>query len=264
MPSLLDSGLRLCTPWSSRTYITFSGPKYGPRHVTAIHPEPPFSGGATMKVTHCVALLYATIAVGFPIRVLLTGDTPTIISDRSEIWRTQRPLAQESVAHSHTPRPTFQEYIARLRSGAAVSSSNIGKTAEAKTAPSHPDSHYSVYGSWAGKLISNDGPGGADERSCHSRIITYLKPTELLDIIDNHGPESVALGLFVLVPVAYFILELLELAIKSCMQERYPHRGRDRVRLVGPERRLRAWSHRQREMQVENEKQWWQARRARY
>jgi hypothetical protein len=216
-----------------------------------------------MKVTHCVALLYATIAVGFPIRVLLTGDTPTIISDQSGTWRSQRLLAQESVAHSQTPRPTFQEYIARLRSAAAVSSLNNGKTADAKTAQSHPDSHYSVYGSWVGKFISNDRPGGADEQSCHSRIITYLKPAELLDIIDKHGSESVALGLFFLVPVAYFILELLELAIKSCTQERYPHRGRDRVRLVGPERRLRAWSNRQREILVKNEKQWWQARRAR-
>ncbi|KAJ5118947.1 hypothetical protein N7448_010653 [Penicillium atrosanguineum] len=222
-----------------------------------------------MKVTHCVALLYATIAVGFPVKLLLTGDTPTIVAERSEILRTQRPLAAQE-SHIHTPRPTFQEYIARLRSGAGAgagaSISDDSKTAEAKTVPSHSDSHYSIYGSWVGKFMSNDKPDDAKSsaNTCHSRIITYLKPAELLDFVDNHGPESVALGLFVLVPIAYFILELLELAIKSCTQERYPHRGRDRVRLVGPERQLRAWSHQHREMLVENEKHWWQARRARY
>lgn len=224
-----------------------------------------------MKATYCVALLYATLAVGFPIKFLLTGETPTIISDRSEILRIQRPLAAQ-VSHTQTPRPTFQEYITRLRSGAGAgagaeaSISNDGNQAEAETAPSHSDPHYSIYGSWVGKSIANDKPGDADsgKHNCYSRILTYLKPAELLDFIDNHGPESIALGLFVLVPIAYFILELLELAIKSCTQERFPHRGRDRVRLVGPERQLRTWSNQHREMLVENEKPWWQARRARY
>jgi hypothetical protein len=211
-----------------------------------------------MRFTRCLSvLLYATIALGFPIRILLTGDTPTIVSERSAISRIQRP-AQEP----ETPRPSFQEYSARLRSGAT--DSNIGKTAEAKSAPADSASG-SQYGSFVGKFISNDDPKHASPmQTCNaSRFATYLKPADFLDIIDNHGPESVALGLFVLVPIAYFVLELLELAIKSCTRERYPRRGRDRVRLVGPERQLRAWSNQQREILVESEKHWWQARRAR-
>ncbi|KAJ6111991.1 hypothetical protein N7523_008052 [Penicillium sp. IBT 18751x] len=217
-----------------------------------------------MKVTLCV-LLYATIAVGFPIKFLLTGETPTIISDRSEILRTQRPLAVQ-VSHTHTPRPTFQEYIARLRSEAGTDAriSNDGKTADAKTAPSHSNSHYSIYGSWVGKSSLKEKSGDVHEEvTGHARTLTYLKPAKLLEVIDKHGPESVALGLFVLVPIAYFVLELLELAIRSCTRERFPHRGRDRVRLLGPERQLRTWSKQHRELLVENEKHWWQARRAR-
>lgn len=216
-----------------------------------------------MKVSRCVSvLLYATVALGFPIRVLLTGDTPTIVSERSEISRIQSPRAVQS----HIPRPTFKEYIARLRSGSEATGSNTGETADAKTPQDHPGSHSSPYGSFVGKSISNDNPQDAKsptKQTCTSnRIITYLNLADLLDIIDNHGPESVALGLFVLPPIAYFILELLELAIKSCTRERYPRRGRDPVRLVGPERQLRAWSNQQRAILVESEKRWW-TRRAR-
>ncbi|KAJ5198154.1 uncharacterized protein N7498_007271 [Penicillium cinerascens] len=215
-----------------------------------------------MKVSRCVSvLLCATVALGFPIRVLFTGDTPTIVSERSEISRIQKLRAGQS----HVPRPTFQEYIARLRSASEATGSNTGETADAKIPQDQRDSHSTPYGSFVGKLIPTDNPEVAKPPTkqtwTSNGIITYLNPADFFEIIDNHGPESVALGLFVLAPIAYFILELLELAIKSCIRERYPRRGRDPVRLVGPERQLRAWSNQQREMQVKSEN-WW-TRRAR-
>lgn len=93
-------------------------------------------------------------------------------------------------------------------------------------------------------------------------IIAYLKKTDLVDVLENHGPECVALAIFVLFPLAYLVLELIERSLNYCTREEFPRRGRDRVRLTGPERQLRAWSNQQREM-ILDEKSWWQARRMR-
>lgn len=93
-------------------------------------------------------------------------------------------------------------------------------------------------------------------------VATYLNLSGLADMVDNHGPECVGLAIFVLAPLAYLVLELLEMLLRCCTREKYPERGRDRVRLAGPERQLRVWSNRQREMFLE-EKQWWQARKMR-
>ncbi|KAJ5397075.1 hypothetical protein N7509_005188 [Penicillium cosmopolitanum] len=100
--------------------------------------------------------------------------------------------------------------------------------------------------------------------SCNSSkpIASYLNLSELLDLLDTHGPECVAVAIFVLFPLAYLVLELFERILKRCTHEKYPERGRDRVRLVGPERQLRAWSNRQREIVLE-EKQWWSPRQIR-
>ena len=93
--------------------------------------------------------------------------------------------------------------------------------------------------------------------------ITHLRRVDIFDTLDRHGPECVALALFVLVPIAYLVLEMLDFAFRACIQERFPDRGRDRVRLLGPERQLRAWSNRQREKVLASEKRWWLMRRAR-
>ncbi|OQE29984.1 hypothetical protein PENSTE_c002G08075 [Penicillium steckii] len=93
-------------------------------------------------------------------------------------------------------------------------------------------------------------------------ITAYLKQTDVVDLLENHGPECVALAIFVLFPLAYLVLELIERALRYCTREEFPERGRDRVRLIGPERQLRAWSNQQREILLD-EKSWWQARRMR-
>lgn len=228
-----------------------------------------------MKVSQCVSvLLYASIGLGFPIQILFTDGTPTIragtraISDsQSDVVTAEKPGTQERERHS------FREYVDHLRE-APVSFVSIGDAHEpVGTKPvASPVSTPGPYGAFLGKLISNDdhhpkdGPARSPSRTYADstrQTITYLRAADLLDILDKHGPECIALGLFVLVPIAYFILELLELAVKSGTREQFPRRGRGRVRLVGPERQLRAWNNRQREMVVVNEKRWWQTRRAR-
>ncbi|KAJ5918311.1 hypothetical protein N7454_010686 [Penicillium verhagenii] len=101
------------------------------------------------------------------------------------------------------------------------------------------------------------------ERPKAARTVTYFKPLDVLDIMENYGPVCVALAIFVLVPIAYFVLELLELTARYFIRERFPERGRHRCQLVGPERQLRAVDALQREKMVESEKRWWLARRTR-
>jgi hypothetical protein len=242
-----------------------------------------------MKLTRhalLAGLLYAALGVALPFQLVLTSDTPTIRFKDSSLPQNRLP---ESV---HENKPSFKQYIEQVRE---ASQPPVTVTPDiASNAPKHkpghaqPESeseserdrafrdHYGAVLGKLGKFISNDDNPDAQpakntqtqtqqtkNQTPTSRTITYLKPVDLLDIVDQHGPECVALAIFVLVPIAYFLLELLELAIGCCVHERYPRRGRDRVRLLGPERQIRAWSNRQREQFLESEKHWWQVRKTR-
>jgi hypothetical protein len=239
-----------------------------------------------MKVTRhalIAALLYAVLGVALPFQLVLTSDTPTIRFKDSSF-----PQKGHFVPISDN-KPSFQQYVAQMQEESqppATATPDIESNAPTN-GPEHaePNSrsdkdrdrafrdHYGAVLGKVGKFISNDISDTQPIQKAQtqhtkqiiptSRMVTYLKPVDLLDVIDQHGPECVALAIFVLVPIAYFLLELLELAIGCCVRERYPHRGRDRVRLLGPERQLRAWSNKQRERFLESEKHWWQVRRTR-
>jgi hypothetical protein len=244
-----------------------------------------------MKVTRhalLAGLLYAVLGVALPFQIVLTSDTPTIR------------FKDSSLPAKHLPepvheKPSFKQYIEQAREQAQTPVTTAtpdieSSTPEPKPGHAQPESesdserdrafrdHYGAVLGKLGKFISIEDISDAQpvktaqvqhNQDHHqtptstSRTITYLKPVDLLDIIDKHGPECVALAIFVLVPIAYFLLELLELAIGCCVHERYPRRGRDRVRLLGPERQIRAWSNRQREQFLESEKHWWQVRKSR-
>lgn len=233
-------------------------------------------------------LLYAALGVALPFQLVLTSDTPTIRFKDNGLPRKRLP---EPI---HENKPSFKQYIDQAREDSQLLAAAAAATPD--TEPSVSDNkpepvesqsesendrdrafrdHYGTVLGKLSKFISNEDiadaqPAKQTEKqqpkhiTSTSRIITYLKPIDLLDIIDQHGPECVALAIFVLVPIAYFLLELLELAIGYCVHERYPRRGRDRVRLLVPERQLRAWSNKQREQFLESEKHWWQVRRTRY
>lgn len=243
-----------------------------------------------MKVTRhalLAGLLYAVLGVALPFEIVLTSDTPTIRFKDSSL------PAKHLSEPVHGNNPSFKQYIEQMRGEAqtpvTVTPDIESSTPENKSGHAQPESesdserdrafrdHYGAVLGKLGKFISNEDIPDAQpvkntqvqhKQDHHtptstSRSITYLKPVDLLDIIDKHGPECVALAIFVLVPIAYFLLELLELAIGRCIHERYPRRGRDRVRLLGPERQLRAWSNRQREQFLDSEKHWWQVRKTR-
>lgn len=244
-----------------------------------------------MKVTRhalLAGLLYAALGVALPFQIVLTSDTPTIRFKDSALPAKCLP------ATVHENKPSFKQYIEQVRGEAQTPVPTATPDIEShpsETRPGHapPESksdserdrafrdHYGAVLGKLGKSISNADISDAQPAkktpvqhnqehhtpTSTSRTITYRKPVDLLDIIDKHGPECVALAIFVLVPIAYFLLELLELAIGCCVHERYPRRGRDRIRLLGPERRIRAWSDKQREQFLESEKHWWQVRKSR-
>ncbi len=239
-----------------------------------------------MKVAHnalIVALLYTTLGVALPFSLVLTSDTPTIRFKNSALPE-KRPL--EPV---HLHKPSFKQYAEQVRedtqspaatdtelNAVEINLARVKPTAEAESETDRDRAFRDHYGAVLGKLVesrpSEDSPDVQSTNKTQlqpckqhtpSRVLTSVNPVDLLDFIDKHGPECVAIAIFILVPIAYFLLELLELAIGSCVRERYPHRGRDRLRLLGSERQLRAWSNRQREEMLDSEKHWWQVRRHR-
>lgn len=223
-----------------------------------------------MKTAQCVLVLfYATMGLGFPIKIIFTDGTPTILAGNRAMAGSQRNIATEKLVTQGSP--SSWKYVDGLQEAPTVSIGD-GRESASSTPIASPVSSPGTHDTFLGKLISNDDHGKDTPARSPSRThtdstrwtIPYLRAADFLDILDKHGPECVALCLFVLVPIAYFVLELLELAIKSRTREQFPRRGRDRVRLIGPERQLRAWRNRERETMVECEKQWWQASRARY
>ncbi|KAJ5594342.1 uncharacterized protein N7459_000550 [Penicillium hispanicum] len=232
-----------------------------------------------MKTTgYVLVLLYASLGAAFPVQApYQLNEVATAPSDLNEQIQPQRVIAIEGP--ECLQKPTFQQYIDRLRSGSQSIfpvntngfSENHRAHSEYESQSISPFRHH--YGTLLGKVFpfkddqTNTIPNarsGFEHPSISTKQRTpYLKATDLVDLIDRHRPECVALALLVLVPIAYLVLELLEMAIQSCIEERFPDRGRDRVRLMGPERQLRAWSNRQRDRLVAREKRWWHGRRAR-
>ncbi|KAJ5768083.1 hypothetical protein N7533_000666 [Penicillium manginii] len=285
---------------------------------------------------------YATLCLALPIQFVLTGDTPTIRLSSNTPSETIKPRPVVTAEDQElSPKPTFREYVERLRLGRPSSAKGSSPDAKwptksefqnqgdepsffgrkygillsspSQSTTSPPSRQYGVFLDKVSKFVELHGPkshsiasnpsanlhsepdsslgrlygtflGGMDtlmpsenhpknalaksklrkNGSCDSSksIATFLNPSELLDLLDTHGPECVAVAIFILFPLAYLVLEFLELILKRCTHEKYPERGRDRVRLFGPERQLRAWSKRQREMVLE-EKQWWSPRQTR-
>ncbi|KAJ6031369.1 hypothetical protein N7540_002101 [Penicillium herquei] len=226
--------------------------------------------------------------------LIQTGTEQLILSQGHTSWEEVEPNPALGSEH---PRPSFQEYadqdrqdqeLAFIRSNekefnlpARVSKSFPTSTKQAERGPlelsksSQPKT--SSYGVFLGKWLPFKKPYST--KPCHhhhahydpramsnsnssepdSHTLAYLKPLDVLDVMESYGPECVGLAIFVLVPIAYFVLELLELAIKYFVRERFPERGRDRVRLLGPERQLRALGDMQREKTVDDER-WWYVR----
>ncbi|KAJ5710935.1 hypothetical protein N7488_005091 [Penicillium malachiteum] len=224
--------------------------------------------------------------------VTRTGTEQLILIQGHASWQDMEPGSNPASGSEHPrPRPSFPEYqqdrqvqeLAFIRSNerefnlpARVTKSyttskqaelgplELSKSSQPKT---------SSYGVFLGKWLPSKRPystshchhnhhdpksiSNSSSEQSNSHTLAYLKPLDVLDVMESYGPECVGLAIFVLVPIAYFVLELLELLIKYFVREKFPERGRDRVRLVGPERQLRAMNDLQREKDVSDERCWY-------
>lgn len=77
------------------------------------------------------------------------------------------------------------------------------------------------------------------------------------------SPEIIGLGIFLLVPAPVLIVECVDRLCDWCTPERFPERGRGRVRLTGMERQLSALAAWEREKMVEEQhsRRWWRVGR---
>ncbi|EED13740.1 hypothetical protein TSTA_099880 [Talaromyces stipitatus ATCC 10500] len=90
-----------------------------------------------------------------------------------------------------------------------------------------------------------------------------LTTMDLAMLCSRYGPEIVALCIFFLVPISVVLVEIVDVLHDRLVTEKFPERGRGRVRLTGPERRMSVIAKCERERMVRDlaQKAWVGSRR---
>lgn len=86
------------------------------------------------------------------------------------------------------------------------------------------------------------------------QFLHHLEHLDLAMVCSEHGPEIIALCIF-LVPISVVLVEVVDMLHDRWVPEQFPERGRARVRLTGPERRLRVLEKCEREKTVRDQAQ---------
>ncbi|OKL63188.1 hypothetical protein UA08_01885 [Talaromyces atroroseus] len=87
------------------------------------------------------------------------------------------------------------------------------------------------------------------------QIQRSLKHIDIIAVCSEYGTELVALSIFFLVPLAVILVEVIDMLHDRWVPEQFPERGRQRVRLTGPERQLRVLEKWEREKAVRDQAQ---------
>jgi hypothetical protein len=210
-------------------------------------------------------LVCSSFTSASPIQTIVPTNSPSRSSlDHTEYTTGIGDAPSSSKSHAYVTQPQFPFHVQEH----CTHDNQLSLPHHAPTPPFHLEGRQ--YGSFFGKSVNatrcyldESNPLKYDVKSTSPDDLT-TQVANMMFTINKYGPECVVLTLFVLVPLIYLVLRMLELAVMRCIRERFPHRGRERVRLFGPERQLRAWSNLRREQFLEDEKRWWQRRRARY
>lgn len=90
-----------------------------------------------------------------------------------------------------------------------------------------------------------------------------LATMDVAMICSRYGPELVALCIFLLVPISVVIVEIVDAVQDKMVIEKFPERGRGRIRLTEPERRMSVLAKCEREKMVRDhaQKSWVSSRR---
>jgi hypothetical protein len=137
-----------------------------------------------------------------------------------------------------------------------------------------------VVGDACGVIVENSADGETSfttipcppPRPSHSRprrpsyfeqLRHNLATMDVAMICSRYGPELVALCIFLLVPISVVIVEIVDMLNDKMVTEKFPERGRGRVRLTGPERRMSVLAKCEREKIVRHQaqKSWVNSRR---
>lgn len=205
-------------------------------------------------------VILASISLALPIH----ESTSTSATLPSSNYASLHQISEKKPGHRDTDAPTFQASTERQRQELPFVQSqqkefNLSDQFTQKGLLKLLKSPGPSYGVFLGKPSSLTPLPTTPKVSS----ITYLKSLDLHDLIDRYGPECVGISIFIIVPIVYCILEFFKLVFNFFVPERFPERGRSRLRLSGPERQMRSFDHLHREKMVESERFWWQARRTR-
>lgn len=221
-----------------------------------------------MRLSSLAVLAGASLGLALPIK---EADLQASTASPNDYKDVTAPHHVAITWSADTEGATLQDYMERIKEEMPFIRSNekefnLVATIPTESTPiSDAEPVRSSYGVAVAKLLPQEQPhennNGLLSQIIH--IIHRVKQIDILEIVDRNGPECVAIAIFVLAPLIFFTLELLEMLVKYCIKERFPRRGRDPIRLSGPERQLRALSDMQREKMVERGRPWWKARLAR-
>ncbi|KAJ6004703.1 hypothetical protein N7540_013072 [Penicillium herquei] len=162
-------------------------------------------------------------------------DDPASGFEHSKLSSTEYDQArQEQVFFSS--QPNARELVMPI--GALKSASLAIQTGQSPSEPSmQPYAKKFSYGIFLGKWLPRKKACLAD--CCHSahdtksgstsssiqlsdQSLAYIDPLDFLDVIARNGPGCAGLAIFMLVPIAYFVLEVVELLTKCCVHKRSP------------------------------------------
>lgn len=205
-------------------------------------------------------VILASISLALPIH----ESTSTSDTLSSSNYLSLHQISGKKTEHRDTNAPTFQASTERQRQELPFIQSqqkefNLSDQFTQKGLFKLSKSPGPSYGVFLGKPASLTPLATTPKVSS----ITYLKFLDLHDLIDRHGPECVGISIFIIVPIVYCILEFFKLVFNFFVSERFPERGRRRLRLPGPEREMKSLDHLHREKILEKERFWWQGRRTR-
>lgn len=203
-----------------------------------------------MKIPHSLLmLLYITISLSLPIQILFTDGTPTIRAGNSLTSQSrEKTITDKSQTQE---QPSTKTYTDQPRD--PYTAADQITTSDSATAS--PISNLGADGTLLGKFISNDDhpkyklaqSPATNANPTRETIVTRFL-AKFVTFLDEHESLCRALGLLTLVPIAYLIFTVVELACKACTQRQFARQRRVRVRLVGPERQLHASNKRRREI----------------
>ncbi|KAL2009020.1 hypothetical protein VTN00DRAFT_7214 [Thermoascus crustaceus] len=192
----------------------------------------------------------------------LTAETPIPTTQLMRMTMEDNPYSASPLPSAPTRIPSWvKKLIAQDRKAqdGAVGSPRPTPTSAANTRQLHAAFIKKTTASLTSNAAMLPAQSQISETQSASTWDAYMDDVSIL--FDNFGPELVMVGVFILFPISVLVAEALEILWRRWTPERFPERGRGRIRLTGAERRLKAWENWEREKLAEKSRAWWKPAR---